>query len=43
MVYDRYSYDKEKRMALEAWDRALTAILEPKATRTAVVSIRRRK
>lgn len=27
-VYDRHSYDAEKRMALEAWDRALTAVLE---------------
>ncbi len=27
-VYDRYSYDKEKRTALETWDRTLTAILE---------------
>lgn len=26
-VYDRHSYDSEKRMALEMWDRALTAIL----------------
>ena len=29
-VYDRHSYDAEKRMALETWDRALTAILEGK-------------
>ncbi len=29
-VYDRHSYDTEKRMALEAWDRALTVILERK-------------
>jgi integrase len=29
-VYDRHSYDAEKRMALEAWDRALTAIVEQK-------------
>ena len=29
-VYDRHSYDAEKRMALEAWDRTLTAILERK-------------
>jgi integrase len=27
-VYDRHSYDAEKRMALEAWDRTLTAIVE---------------
>lgn len=26
-VYDRYTYDREKRIALEAWDRRLTAIL----------------
>jgi integrase len=29
-VYDRHSYDAEKRVALEAWDRALAAILEGK-------------
>ena len=29
-VYDRHSFDAEKRMALDAWDRALTAILERK-------------
>jgi integrase len=27
-VYDRHSYDAEKRMALDTWDRALAAILE---------------
>jgi integrase len=26
-VYDRHSYDREKRLALEAWDRAVTRIL----------------
>jgi hypothetical protein len=26
-VYDRYSYDTEKQIALEAWARALSAIL----------------
>ena len=26
-IYDRHSYDKEKRQALEAWDRRLTEIL----------------
>ena len=30
MVYNRYAYDKEKRIALETWDRVLTAILEQK-------------
>jgi hypothetical protein len=27
-VYDRYSYDREKREALEAWARRLEEILE---------------
>jgi integrase len=31
-VYDRHHYDAEKRMALETWDRVLTAILEQKDT-----------
>ena len=31
-VYDRHSYDAEKRMALEAWERTLTAIIERKDT-----------
>jgi integrase len=41
-VYDRHSYDAEKRVALEAWDRALTAILteKPKSA-AAVLPIRR--
>ena len=26
-VYDKYTYDAEKRQALEAWDRKLTSIL----------------
>lgn len=29
-VYDRYSYDREKRVALDTWARMLTAILERK-------------
>jgi integrase len=33
-VYDRYSYDREKRVALDTWARMLTAILERKATGT---------
>lgn len=36
-VYDRYAYDKEKRVALEAWERRLRAILED-ATRENVVA-----
>jgi hypothetical protein len=31
-IYDRYLYDREKRLALETWARALTAILEGKAS-----------
>jgi len=41
-VYDRYSYDNEKRMALEAWARALTAVLNNKPAAN-VVPLRRRK
>jgi integrase len=40
-VYDRYSYDAEKRVALETWARALTAILEQKPSRADVVPMRR--
>jgi integrase len=31
-VYDRYSYDREKKSAMDVWDRTLTAILEGKKT-----------
>jgi len=31
-VYDRYAYDREKRIALEAWARTLKSILEPAHT-----------
>jgi len=27
-VYDRYAYDREKRIALETWARTLTGIVE---------------
>jgi hypothetical protein len=30
-VYDRYSYDSEKRRAMEFWDRLLTAVLTNKS------------
>lgn len=30
-VYDRYSYDAEKKAAMEFWDRQLTAVLEGKS------------
>ena len=35
-VYDRHQYDHEKRLALEAWARALTAILTRRSTDTVV-------
>ena len=37
-VYNRYAYDKEKRIALETWERVLTAILEQKQDTSRVVS-----
>lgn len=40
-VYDRYSYDAEKRVALETWARTLTAVLEQKPTKADVVPMRR--
>ena len=33
-VYDRYSYDAEKRAAMEFWNRQLTAILKGKSAST---------
>ena len=35
-VYDRYSRDNEKRLALETWQRRLKAILENKPMSTVV-------
>jgi integrase len=40
-VYDRYSRDNEKRLALEAWQRRLKAILENKPTSRQVVPLKR--
>jgi integrase len=39
-VYDRHSYDQEKRLALDQWARTVTRILEPK--RADVVALTRR-
>ena len=39
-IYDRHSFDAEKRMALEAWGRVLMAILAQKTGGSTVVSIR---
>jgi integrase len=33
-VYDRYSYDSEKRAAMEFWNRHLSAILKGKSTKS---------
>ena len=40
-VYDRHTYDGEKRIALETWARSLAAILEakPRAAKARVVQI----
>jgi hypothetical protein len=35
-IYDRHSYDKEKGIPLETWDRTLTAILEETPAGTVV-------
>ena len=45
-VYDRYSYDAEKRVAVETWNRELQRILaaEPKPTASIVpISTNRRR
>ena len=41
-IYDRYSYDAEKRMALETWNRALAGILTAKPKPGAAVVLIRR-
>lgn len=40
-VYDRYAYDNEKRIALDAWDRQLTGIIEKKDGSTVVPFVKR--
>gem|GEM_PF-1798701 len=40
-IYDRYSYDSEKRMALETWERRLRSILANKSKTGAVVPFAR--
>jgi len=36
-VYDRYAYDREKRIALETWARTLKALLTQKEVTTSVL------
>lgn len=38
-IYDRYSYDKEKRKALQKWDRKLRQIINRETTNDKVVAI----
>ena len=38
-VYDRYAYDREKKIALETWARTLKALIDRKATAADVVPI----
>jgi integrase len=40
-IYDRHTYDNEKRIALETWERRLRAILSEKPTPAGVVSLAR--
>jgi hypothetical protein len=37
-VYDRHSYDREKREALEVWANAVEAMIEPQHVESSVVS-----
>jgi integrase len=41
-IYDRHSYDAEKRQALETWARALDAIVRPKKAASKVLRHRPR-
>lgn len=41
-VYNRYEYDREKRLALETWERALTRILQSKNNAGNVVPLAKR-
>jgi hypothetical protein len=38
-TYDRFSYDHQKRIALDAWGREVQAIVEEKETSATVVPI----
>ena len=40
-VYDRYSYDNDKRVALDAWGRQVAAILTAESTSSRVLSFSR--
>jgi len=38
-IYDRHTYDLDKRMALDAWDRRVQGIIDGKETTASVISI----
>lgn len=40
-IYDRHSYDPEKRIALEAWGRRVAEIVTGESRRGSVVAFRR--
>jgi hypothetical protein len=42
-IYDRHSYDPEKRTALDAWCRRLEAIVSGQGAKADVVAVARRK
>lgn len=39
-IYDRYAYDKEKKLALGAWGRKLEGLIRPKVRSSKVVNLR---
>jgi len=39
-IYDRYTYDKEKKLALSAWGRKLEGLIRPEATSSKVINLR---
>jgi hypothetical protein len=42
-IYDRYSYDREKRLALDTWARTLDRMVSPKTAGGRVLSVAMRK
>ena len=42
-IYNRYSYDKEKQMALETWERKLNSIINDTETKVITIQAGRRK
>lgn len=42
-IYNRYSYDKEKQMALETWERKLNSIINDTEIKVITIQAGRRK